>query len=143
MFKNVLLAIDLNHEASWKKALPTALELVRQSSGTLHLIAILPDFGMSIVGSFFPQGFEKKALEKMEADLAGFVATNVPDDVTPVCHLGHGHVTEQILTKASSLGADVIVMASHPPDDVRDFLVGSNASGVVHRSPVSVLVVRG
>ena len=143
MFNKVLLAIDLNHEASWKKALPTALDLVRQSSGTLHLLAVLPDFGMSIVGSFFPQGFEKDALEKMQADLLAFVSANVPDEVKSECHLGHGHVTEQILQKASGLGADVIVMASHPPDDVRDFLVGSNASGVVHRSPVSVLVVRG
>ncbi len=142
MFKNVLLAIDLNHEASWKKALPTATDLVRQSGGTLHLLAVLPDFGMSLVGSFFPPGFEKNALEKMHADLLAFAGANVSDDVNSECHLGHGHVTEQILSKAAGVGADVIVMASHPPDEVRDFLVGSNASGVVHRSPVSVLVVR-
>jgi nucleotide-binding universal stress UspA family protein len=143
MFKNVLLAIDLNHEASWRKALPTALELTRQSSGTLHLLAVLPDYGMSIVGTFFPADFEKKALEKMHAELTGFAAAHLPDDVASECHLGHGHVTEQILERASKLNADIIVMASHPPDEVRDFLVGSNASGVVHRSPVSVLVVRG
>jgi len=142
MFKNVLLAIDLNHDKSWTKALPTAMDLVRQSSGTLHLLAVLPDFGMSIVGSFFPAGFENDALKRMHEDLLAFAAANIPDDVASECHLGHGHVTEQILDKASAVGADVIVMASHPPDDIRDFLVGSNASGVVHRSPVSVLVVR-
>jgi nucleotide-binding universal stress UspA family protein len=36
----------------------------------------------------------------------------------------------------------VVVMASHQPDRVREFLVGSNADRIVRRSPVSVLVVR-
>ncbi len=143
MFKNVLLAIDLNHEASWKKALPEAGELVRTSGGTLHLLAILPDFGMSVVSTFFPKEFERNALKKMHEDLAAFVKDNVPSDIASEPHLGHGHVTEQILKTATKVSADVIVMASHPPDDLRDLLVGSNAGSVVHRSPVSVLVIRG
>ncbi|MDF1720610.1 MAG: universal stress protein [Minwuia sp.] len=143
MFKNVLLAIDLNHEASWKKALPEAVDLVRASGGTLYVMTILPDFGMSVVSTFFPKDFERDALVKIHADLTAFVAANVPSDISSEAHLGHGHVTEQILTMAAKVGADVIVMASHPPDELRDLLVGSNAGGVVNRSPISVLVIRG
>ena len=36
MFKNVMLTVDLNAKASWEKALPQAVELVRQSGGVLH-----------------------------------------------------------------------------------------------------------
>jgi len=60
MFKNVLLPIDLDQESSWKKALPSALEFCRASGGGLHILTVVPDFGMSIVGQFFPEGFEKK-----------------------------------------------------------------------------------
>jgi len=38
---------------------------------------------------------------------------------------------------------DLIVMASHPPEEVQDFLIGSNADRVVRHSPIPVLVVRG
>jgi len=48
-----------------------------------------------------------------------------------------------VLETAEAVGADLIVMASHQPDEMRDFLVGSKADQVVQRSPVSVLVVRG
>lgn len=143
MFKNVLLAIDLNHEASWKKALPEAADLVRASGGTLHLLTILPDFGMSVVSTFFPKGFEAEALKKLHGDLEAFSAANMPSDIASEAHLGHGHVTEQILKTAAKVSADLVVMASHPPDDLRDLLVGSNAGGVVNRSPISVLVIRG
>ena len=49
---------------------------------------------------------------------------------------------EIILAKAGKLGCDLIVMASHPPDDLRTFLVGSYADKVVRHSEIPVLVVR-
>ena len=46
MFSNILLPIDLNHPASWTKALPEALDLQKASGGKLHLMTVVPDFGM-------------------------------------------------------------------------------------------------
>ena len=142
MYDTVLLTIDLNTEASWAKALPAALDIVRQSGGTLHILAVLPDFGMTIVRDFFPADFEAKAVEHAKGELDAFVAANVPEGVTCVPHLGHGDIHSVILKSAEDLQADLIVMASHPPDQLRTMFVGSNADWVVHRSPVSVLVVR-
>jgi len=48
----------------------------------------------------------------------------------------------EILKAIETHHADLVVMASHSPDRVREFLVGSQADRVVRRSPVSVLVVR-
>jgi nucleotide-binding universal stress UspA family protein len=53
-----------------------------------------------------------------------------------------GRVHDVVLDHITSTGADLVVMASHAPDRVREFLVGSRADRVVRRSPVSVLVVR-
>lgn len=137
MFKVVLLPIDLGHDASWSKALPMAKELA--AGGELHLLGVEPDIGASIVSSFLPEGFEAKALKELEARLSAFAAKNAPHARS---HIGLGHVAQTILTKAEKIGADLIVMASHPPDELRSMLVGSQAGKVVRNAPIPVLVVR-
>ena len=66
----------------------------------------------------------------------------VPEDVTVKLHLAFGKIHEKILAAVDETDCDLVIMASHKPDRVREFLVGSNADRVVRRSPVSVLVVR-
>lgn len=141
MFDNVLLPIDLNHPESWQRALPMAVKLCG-TSGTLHVLGIVHDLGSPLIASYLPDNFEAEALKRMKADLDAFIARELGSKVTAVPHVGHGHVPEHILSAAQSVGADVIVMASHPPDDLRTFLVGSNADKVVRHADRPVLVVR-
>lgn len=141
MFDNVLLPIDLNHPASWERALPMAVRFCGES-GTLHVLGIVHDLGAAMVAAYLPENFEKDALQKMKAELDAFIASNVPEGTRAVAHVGHGHVPEHILSAADDVGADVIVMASHPPDDLRTFLVGSHADKVVRHATRPVMVVR-
>lgn len=143
MFKSVLLTIDLNHDASWARALPQAVELVRASNGVLHVVSVVPDFGTSMVAGYFPEDFKEKALEHARDALETLIAEQVPKDITVKKHLGYGTVHDSVLKAITDTGADLVVMASHAPDTVREFLVGSQADRVVRRSPVSVMVVRG
>lgn len=138
MFDTVLLPIDLNHPASWEKALPMA-QKVAGEGGKLHVLGIVHDLGMASIASYLPVDFEKEALERMQSDLNSFVASNAPG---AQAHVGHGHVSEQIIAAAEKIGADLIVMASHPPDELMTFLVGSNADRVVRHANIPVLVVR-
>lgn len=140
MSKSILLPIDLNHAASWEKALPMALDLAGEG-GTLHVLGIVHDLGAAAVASFLPDGFEEKALRKMKADLDAFIADKLPGGKAEA-HVGHGHVSEQIIEHAKRVDADVIVMASHPPDELMTWLVGSQADKVVRHSDRPVLVVR-
>ena len=55
---------------------------------------------------------------------------------------GRTFIHEEVLAAIDKIGADLVVMASHAPDKIREFLVGSHADRIVRRSPVSVLVVR-
>ena len=141
MFDHVLLPIDLNHPESWEKALPMALKLCG-SSGTLHILGIVHDLGAAMVASFLPKDFEQKALAEMKEKLETFKEKQVPAGAKVEVHVEHGHVPEHLLTAAARLGADLIVMASHKPNDLRSLLVGSYADKVVHHSPIPVLVVR-
>lgn len=140
MFDNILLPIDLNHPESWEKALPMARKLAG-SGGTIHVLGIVHDLGSAMVAAYLPADYEKQALDRMERDLEGFIADHLSGaKASP--RVGHGHVPESILLSARKVGADVIVMASHPPDDFRTFLVGSNADKVVHHATIPVMVVR-
>ncbi len=49
IYKNVLLTVDLTDETSWRKALPAAVEYCRAFGATLHLLSVVPDFGMTVV----------------------------------------------------------------------------------------------
>lgn len=142
MFNTVLLTIDLTAEASWRVALPQAVELIRASGGTLHIMSVVPDMGTPLVEGFFPEDFEEKAVAAANTALVKLVRDNVPEGIKVKQHLAFGKIHRKVLKVIEKIGCDLVVMASHKPDRVREFLVGSNADRIVRRSPVSVLVVR-
>ena len=142
MFNCILLTVDLNHPASWTKALPQAVELARASKSTLHIMSVVPDMGTPLVEGFFPDDFEKKAVAAASKALDDLVKAELPQDITVQQHLAFGKIHKKVLKTIEEIECDLVVMASHKPDRVREFLVGSNADRVVRRSPVSVLVVR-
>lgn len=141
MYKRILLPIDLNQDSSWKSALPVAIEHARAFATTLHVMTVVPDFGMTMVGQFFPKGFEKKALEAANKQLHDFVDARIPNDIAVQHIVAEGTVYEQILAMARKLKIDLIVLAAHRPE-LRDYLLGPNAARVVRHATCSVLVVR-
>ena len=141
MFKSILRPIDLATEANWKKPLQLAAGLARSGGGVLHVMSVLPDYGMSIVGSYFDKDFEGAALIDMSAQIKSWVLRNVPEGVKAEPHVAHGSIYHEIMRLADRLGCDAIVMAAHRPE-LRDYLLGPNASRVVRHANQSVLVVR-
>lgn len=141
MFRTILLPVDLASEPSWQAALPAALKLC-EAGTALHVVTVLPDFGSSMVGSYFDPGFEQRALHEIGVRLQDWVAANIPEGVEVHPHVLHGTVYDEILSAADRLGADVIVMGSHRPE-LSDYLIGPNAARVVRHAKQSVFVVRG
>ena len=141
MYKNILFPVDLNQESSWTKALPTAVDYCKAFGSTLHVMNVVPDFGMVMVGTYFPEDFEEKSLEAARAQLHQFVSDHVPDGVKVQHIVGHGSVYEEILRVAREIKADLILLAAHRPE-FKDFLLGPNAARVVRHFEGSVLVVR-
>ncbi len=141
MYDHILLPLDVGEESSWKKALPTAVELCRYSGASLHVLSVVPDFGMSIVSQYFPDGYEQEVAQKTLEQLHQFVTTHVPDDIKVQHIVGEGTVYEVVINVAKEVAADLIVMASHRPE-LQDYLLGPNASRVVRHADCSVMVVR-
>ena len=49
MYKNILLTVDLEHPNAQVKSLPVAVELCEWHGAKLHIMTVIPNFGMSIV----------------------------------------------------------------------------------------------
>ena len=141
MFKDVLLPIDLDDEGSSLKALSKAVELGKPTGATLHVLTVLPGYGMSVVSQYFPEDFEEKRLAEATRHLQGFIADKVPKGVKTQAIVASGTIYEEILRVAATINCDVIVMASHRPE-LKDYLLGPNAARVVRHADCSVLVVR-
>ncbi len=139
--KTILLPVDIFHATGWEGALNHAVSLARQHGAEVHVLTVIPDFGMPLVGSFFPDGFSNKALDEAESNLADFIATNIPEGVDVKAHVKHGTAYKEILACADAVGADMIVMASHRPE-MRDYLLGPNAARVTRHAKQSVCVIR-
>ena len=141
MYKDILLAVDLGHQDDEEDAVQTVVEYARAFKSRVHIITVVPDFGMSLVGSFFPKGFEKGALAEADKQLHAYAQEKFPDEITRRHIVGHGVIYKEILRYAGVVKADLIVMSAHRRG-LEDYLLGPNAARVVRHADCSVLVVR-
>lgn len=141
MFRNILLPVDIEHPDSWEKALPMAVDLA-DDDGKLHILGIVHDIGSGWVAQSLPQDFESRSLQMMKSRLNDLAEAVTRQGLQVETHVGHGHIAEHILLTADRVGADLIVIASHQPDDLRTLLVGSNSGKVVRHARIPVLTVR-
>ena len=138
---HILLAIDLGQPKSFEKSLPHAIEYAQKFGSTLHVMTVVPDFGMSIVGSFFPKEHENTMLQEANKQLHAFVKDKIPKGI-PVQHIvGHGTAYDEILRVSEDIKCDLIILGSHRPT-MQDYLLGPNAARVVRHAKCSVLVIR-
>lgn len=141
MFKDILLPLDLGRTAESEVLFAKAVEVVSASNARLHVLTVVPDFGMPLIASFFPEGFESKALEQANAELHAFVASQ-PGNVKVAQHVvGHGSVYKEIVRIAEETRCDLIIMGQG--EDVEsDYLLGHNSARVMRHSHCSVLLLR-
>ena len=141
MYKDILLPVDLGNVDTQHKAVATAIDYAKGHGSTLHIMTVVPDFGLSLVGTYFPEGYEHKIVEDTNTRLHEFAKENVPKGIKIQHIVGHGTIYQEILNAAVETGCDLIIMASHRPE-LQDYLLGPNASRVVRHANCSVLVVR-
>lgn len=143
MSKSVLCAVDINRPQEEKHILDRAYCLAKLDEARLDVITVVPDFGMSVVGSYFDSDHTKKVKEAAHQHLIevteSVVGVEANKNVRHIVSVGNAY--EEILRTAEKAGSDLIVIGAHKPD-FRDFLLGPNAARVVRHSTCSVYVVR-
>lgn len=141
MYKNILVTIDLGKMEAETKAISTATDLARMTGANLHVLTVVPDFGLSMVGGFFPKEHEKQTMERANAALHEFTKKHIPKEIKHRHIVGHGSIYRQILHYADVSKADLIVMSASTPGP-EDYLLGPNAARVARHAKMSVHVVR-
>lgn len=143
MSSSILVAVDVNRPAQEAVVLKTAAKLAAMDGARLDVITVLPDFGSSLVGSFFEPDFHDKAVvvaqDALKDFVSGVLGAATESDVRHLVATGKAY--EKILDAAHKAGSDLIVIGAHNPD-LHDFLLGPNAARVVRHAKCSVYVVR-
>ncbi len=141
MYRTILVPVDLSDKHSWRKALPTAVSLCETFEAKLHLITVVPDLGLPMVGQFFAEGYEAKLRQHAAKQLKDFAVAQVPDAIESRRIVAEGKIYREILKAAEVIKADLIVMGAHRPE-LAEYLLGPNADKVVRHAKCSVMVVR-
>lgn len=141
MFKNIIIPVDLSDKQSLKSVFPPALNFVNAFGSQLHLIYIIPDFGMKMVEDYLPRHWMSDQQEKYTKQFDDIVTKYVPSGVEVDYYIGRGAVYDEVIKYSMSANADLIIISAVRPQ-LRDYMLGPNASKIVRHSSISVMVVR-
>ena len=141
MFNTLLLAVDVNAPEGAARSAEAAISMARAEGATLHLLNVVPDTGMAIVGASMAADSMKTALAAAQSELESWAKATIPDDVTHKLHVVEGTVYDQIIRTADILNIDAIIVGAHRPE-LKDYLIGPNAARVARHAEQSVFVVR-
>ena len=85
MVQKIVLPLDLDEESSWRKALPTAIDLARHSGAEFHVMTVVPDehFKMMIVAQLLPEGYEQRMIDDAKQRLAALLKEHAPGHYEP------------------------------------------------------------
>jgi nucleotide-binding universal stress UspA family protein len=134
LFQTVVVGADKSDTAA--AAVKEAIEIVRLTGGTLHIVSAYKPQHLSASGGE-SQGIETGELaDSVVADHASRArAANIPVQT----HAKAGAPAEVICQVAEEIGADLIVVGNKGMAGVRRVL-GSVPNSVAHNAPCSVLI---
>lgn len=138
-YARILVAVDVDSPGLAHAAIASAAEIAR-TQGQVNILYVrhhLPTRYSALLADDFDEreGNEARLHMRAWAEEAGLD----PARTHFVTH--RGRVRDEVLNEAEQCRADLIILASHQPS-LASRLLGSNASAIVHHSPISVLVVR-
>lgn len=140
MFKTVLVPVDVGQTEAAATALSAARELCEREGTQVTLLNVIESVP-AYVSSQIPDHVHQQIIVDANAALKKMVEdNNLPANTKTLVREGHPSTT--ILDLSQELRADVIVVASHDPGGLADYLLGSVAGRVVRHAHCSVLVVR-
>jgi nucleotide-binding universal stress UspA family protein len=138
MFSKILVPVDLSLADETHKLLAKAKTLSEQWGSEVHVVTVIPNVGMPIVGSYMDASFEAKAMSETEAELKRQIAAS---GLAAQHYVLTGTVYDRVIALSNKLDVDLLLIAAHQPD-LKDYLLGSNAARLVRHSHKSVLVLR-
>lgn len=141
MFHKVLLPLDLQETELTDRAVALTKDIAARYQSEITVLTVIPDFGMAMVASYFPEDAFKKAHDDVCAELKRIIESRFDDPKSIKCEVLQGKPHKEIVRYAKEHGSDLIIMPARA-NDVGKLLLGSSTEHVVGRAPCSVLVIR-
>ena len=141
MFKNIVVPVDLSDKQSVKVVFPAALNFVNAFASKIHLVYIMPDFGIKMVEDYLPRYWMKDQKEKYNELLNEMIKKFVPEGVEVDFYIGRGAIYDEVINYSEKVDADLIILSAVRPQ-LKDYMLGPNASKIVRHSSISVMVIR-
>jgi universal stress protein A len=136
--RTILAPTDLSDLS--KVGIRYALEMGWNESAKVIVYHVI-DFGMDSHNRHASHGSNRDLLEEGRRTLHNFLAENFADLVNVVEVVEFGAPYKNIVEKAESEKADLIVMSTHGRTGLSHIMLGSVAENVVARAPCLVLVI--
>ncbi len=141
MFKKILIALDTTKPNTCQRLCDAVIDLLGKSKAEIKLVSVVPDFGMSIVASYFPSGAQDKLKAEVEQNLATYAAQIKGQSVSTA--MPTGKRAQGILQEANEWESDLIILGARKKQSQgENRLLGSCGQSVTNRSACSVLVVK-
>lgn len=141
IYKKILLAVD-GSEAS-KNAVRHAVELAKQSGGTLLALYVVPPLDVIDIETFKPDTLRRGLMKEGEKILMEIKELAKGKGVDIQTRLEEGIPFEKICEVAGDTDSDLIVMGSHGRTGIGKVFIGSVTERVISKAKCRpVLVVK-
>jgi nucleotide-binding universal stress UspA family protein len=147
MFKHILMPTDGSEHS--ERAIKRGIELAKLCSAKVTGIHVVPDYHMMLAyEGAFDTVTEERIQEEAQQNAARFLefvktsaaAANVPCDTVVATN---AHPYDAIVNTANERGCDLIVMTARYRKGLVKLIMGDEATRVLHRASIPVLVFRG
>lgn len=137
MYRRILAPVDIAHPERIEKALRSAADLASHYGAELVIVGVTGNEPSAVAHT--PEEYGGKLAAFAEA-AGGRLGHPMRAEMIRVHDLTVD-LDKAIIRKATEIGADLVVMASHRPG-IGEYVFGSNAGHVAQHSSLSVFVVR-
>ncbi|QFI62809.1 universal stress protein [Qipengyuania flava] len=139
MYSRILVAVDLDEPSSWQKPIATALALADCFGAKVALAYVVPDTVLMLQAQWSVSSV-RAIMEDARIKLMKVTRDHAADrDLEEIVR--SGPVYAGLIEAGETFEADLIVLSSRRPE-MKDYLLGANASRVVRHAKCSVMVVR-
>lgn len=141
MFNQILVPVDVSTEATTERLCMAANDLAEKYSADICLMTVVPDYGMPLVASYFPEGAQDKIKAEMKQKLQALAETHFKRGVD--IKLVQGKRRTAILKVIEDTSPDLVMMGCRRKKSRRDQrLLGATGAVISDRAPCSVMIVR-
>jgi len=142
--KKILVPTDFSGFST--KALAYAVAFAAQSKAEIILLHVVEPMFYPTLGQEVPMhlaDFQEDSVKLGRKQLLKFNEQQIADRVPTKIIVGTGSASSVIVDTAKSIGADLIIIATHGHTGLKHVLLGSTAERVVRYAICPVLTVRG